>query len=400
MTRRHRKMPMISRNIFALWIGILLLSVIHMFWAVTEEILIEQRQHMDVYNDKNMSMNQRLKWINDNEQFVTVYRNVSNIEVNNNNNSKNADNRFKGEFGKQHAFERTKLDIYHNTSRPMTCDNCFQNYFKFESSSICNSTGFYDKVDIIILIPSAYTHVRQRMTLRTTWLTRTKKNTAKVRYAFILGQAGSKQMQLGALKEQRMYNDMVLANFSDTYANLTLKTLAAFHWVNTWCPQTRIIVKADDDVYINLDNLINFVSKNLRFMDNSVFGGCWKRVTIRDRDSKYYVSNTTYPNSTFPETCSGTMYVTGIKVITRVLKVSPSIPFFHLEDVYVGFCMEKLGIKARTQIGILTKAIKADMPLCVFKGSQLISGHVKHPRKIEQIWKTQCNKKTGDKKQK
>ncbi|KAL4227963.1 Beta-1 [Mactra antiquata] len=397
-------------GLHSLWLGLMLLSFLQLLIAYSEEVGLEHKHTMASESDCFTQENFKDALTDDNGKHVSVRHNVSEVNLSNvtkaddsdataSNKSEKSEGKFMGELGKQYEFERVKVDFYKNKTRPLSCDKCFQTNFSFVSSSICNSSSGNDKVDIIILIPTAYTHVRHRMALRTTWLSRTMKNTAKVRYAFILGQAGSQKVQQDAFKEKKTYNDMVFANFSDTFANLTLKTLAAFHWVNTWCPHAMIIVKADDDVYMNLDNLITFVSKNLQFMQKTVFGGCWARQINRDPDSPYYVSYKAYANNTLADTCSGSTYITGSSVVKRILRVSPNIPFFHLEEMYVSFCMKKLDIKAQKQQGILPKiGTDTEIPLCVFKGNILISSHVRYPRKIEQIWRAKCTKSVEQKK--
>ena len=39
---------------------------------------------------------------------------------------------------------------------------------------------------------------------------------------------------------------------NDTYNNLTLKTLAAFDWMLTFCPQAEYLLKTDDDMFIQV----------------------------------------------------------------------------------------------------------------------------------------------------
>lgn len=408
LRRRQRSVIVNLGNIYLMWTGILIVFVLHTLVAISEETRI-RRENVDAVKKAELKtykhVDHRTLLTDSNKHRNTAKRNISKIEdtvvgnvsdkglINASTHLVESKLKDRGSFGKQIELEKDLVDPYKNQPRPSSCDHCFPTNFTFDSASICNTSGPLDKVDIIILIPTAYTHIRQRMALRTTWLLRTKKNTAKVRYAFIMGQTNIKQMQQATLKEKRKYKDIVIANFTDSYMNLTLKTLAAFHWVMNWCPQVRVVVKADDDVFMNLDNLIIFSGKNLNQMRNSLFGGCWARQPIRRLESKYYVSNTTYSNGTFPEVCSGTTYLTSSKVIGDILRISPDVPFFYLEDVYVAFCMEKLGIKARKNTGILTKNIKSDVPLCVYKGPQVISAHVKNPRKIEQIWRTECDKK-------
>ena len=52
--------------------------------------------------------------------------------------------------------------------------------------------------------------------------------------------------------------------FIDHYYNLTLKSLSILHWAQNKCKNSKLIVKTDDDVIVNinliLDNLDQFKS--------------------------------------------------------------------------------------------------------------------------------------------
>ncbi|KAL4235158.1 hypothetical protein ACF0H5_006796 [Mactra antiquata] len=283
------------------------------------------------------------------------------------------------------------LDGYMYTEkRPYICDNCFQTYFTFQGANICNKFSKSDQVDIIILITSAHAHVLQRMALRTTWLTRTKQNTAKVRYLFILGHNEKYMKQIA--KENEKFQDIITANFTDSYENLTLKTIAGFKWIKQRCPQAQVVMKTDDDMFVNVEALIYFSAKYSKYLSDHLFGACWVRKPIRSPKSKYFVSNLTYPNETYPKTCSGTAYVTSSKVIGKILDISSNVPFFHLEDVYVAFCLHQLGISSRRHQGFLSGSLRKHTSPCVYRAKTVISAHIHSPTKIVQIWKFKCPK--------
>lgn len=52
----------------------------------------------------------------------------------------------------------------------------------------------------------------------------------------------------GIEMEKHLYDDIVVANFMDSYDNLTLKTMASLEWVDTYCNQSEHILKTDDDM--------------------------------------------------------------------------------------------------------------------------------------------------------
>lgn len=52
---------------------------------------------------------------------------------------------------------------------------------------------------------------------------------------------------------------MIVEDFIDTYNNLTVKTLMLLKWVKNNCNDVTYIMKTDDDVYINMNNLIQLI---------------------------------------------------------------------------------------------------------------------------------------------
>jgi len=61
--------------------------------------------------------------------------------------------------------------------------------------------------------------------------------------------------------EKHLYDDLIVANFMDSYDNLTLKTMSALEWVDTYCNQSEFVLKTDDDMFINVPNLLSFIDK-------------------------------------------------------------------------------------------------------------------------------------------
>ncbi|NWH55678.1 B3GT4 galactosyltransferase, partial [Fregata magnificens] len=54
--------------------------------------------------------------------------------------------------------------------------------------------------------------------------------------------------------------DLLQGSFADAYANLTRKTLLALRWAAARCPAAPFLLKADDDVFVNLPALTNYLA--------------------------------------------------------------------------------------------------------------------------------------------
>ncbi|NXW89576.1 B3GT4 galactosyltransferase, partial [Alopecoenas beccarii] len=61
--------------------------------------------------------------------------------------------------------------------------------------------------------------------------------------------------QAALAAERQRHGDLLQGPFGDTYANLTLKTLLLLRWAASRCPGSRFVLKADDDVFVNVPAL-------------------------------------------------------------------------------------------------------------------------------------------------
>ena len=55
--------------------------------------------------------------------------------------------------------------------------------------------------------------------------------------------------------ESLVHGDIVQGNFLDSYKNLTYKTVMGHMWVSRFCRQAEFVMKADDDIYLDLYGL-------------------------------------------------------------------------------------------------------------------------------------------------
>ena len=102
---------------------------------------------------------------------------------------------------------------------------------------------------LLITVISAPDHVAEREAIRRGWGDMASKM-AKVALVFIVGLQEDKIADLQDESDQ--HGDLVITEHFDSYNNLTLKTLAAFDWMLTFCPKTQYLLKTDDDMFIQV----------------------------------------------------------------------------------------------------------------------------------------------------
>ncbi|KAL5966080.1 UDP-GlcNAc:betaGal beta-13-N-acetylglucosaminyltransferase 9, partial [Taenia solium] len=76
-------------------------------------------------------------------------------------------------------------------------------------------------------------------------------------------------------EEMRMHDDIVLADYEDTYYNLTWKTVTNLRWISAFCDKRRndVFVLIDDDHRMNISMLMEFLASVPRGKKRtSIFG--------------------------------------------------------------------------------------------------------------------------------
>ncbi|XP_063417507.1 beta-1,3-galactosyltransferase 1-like [Mytilus trossulus] len=241
------------------------------------------------------------------------------------------------------------------TDKQQKCTGCFSESIHLitDKIEICNPSNKY--IDILIMITSFPQNKLSRNAMRDTWLRHTKNNTGNIRY------------------------DIILGSFKDAYNSLTFKTLMGFQWANKRCPNAQFVMKTDDDVYVHNPGL-----------KKSHFGGRCQHIAspVRDKRSKWYASFDSYPEKTYPGYCSGTGYVTSLNVITKIVKISKSVPFFNLEDVFVALCIKKLVLRLNPITGFM---LAYDFVNCKNNDNKLVTIHQVSVSILRRIWEIPCN---------
>lgn len=209
---------------------------------------------------------------------------------------------------------------------------------------ICPLNG--TKTKMLILITSAQTHADARMSIRQTWgHYGTRRD---IGLAFVLGRGTNETVNQALSDENYMYGDLIRGNFIDSYNNLTLKTISSLEWANQHCNRAKYILKTDDDMFINVPKLLNFVKQLEKHKDKRVIFGRlakkWK--PIRNKKSKYYVSTDQFPAAVFPSFTTGPAYVMTGDIVQDLYVRALKTVYLKLEDVFTtGIVAQSLGIE-------------------------------------------------------
>lgn len=175
-------------------------------------------------------------------------------------------------------------------------------------------------------------------------------------------------------QEAEQYDDIILENFIDSYNNLTIKSVMALKWItrNKCFQQAAFFMKCDDDTFVNVPNLLQFLlggtvplyNETLDYYDshsyltlstmnrlnataNFMVGYMFCRAPVLgDVKSKWYMPYYMYPQDRYPTYLSGSGYLMSMDVVPQLYQASLNTSLVYLEDVYVtGMCAEKANIK-------------------------------------------------------
>ena len=247
--------------------------------------------------------------------------------------------------------------------------------FKFviDMPAVCTLQKRNISIELLVFITTSYEHRSKRESLRNSWLMYSRNNTSNFRYIFILGETDNKTLFENITKEAREYHDILVANFQDMYRNLTLKTIAGFHWANETCAHARFVMKTDDDVYVNIPGLLNKLENE---NESFSFGKLWRNVTPhRNESRKWFISYEQYPNTAYPDYFDGLGYVLSMKHVQGILNIYPTVNFLPFEDIYVGMCLKQIGFSFETKEFYLFIREGLIFSPCFYKYSNVIAAH-------------------------
>ncbi|KAM6041799.1 LOW QUALITY PROTEIN: N-acetyllactosaminide beta-1,3-N-acetylglucosaminyltransferase 3 [Chlamydotis macqueenii] len=147
--------------------------------------------------------------------------------------------------------------------------------------------------------------------------------------------------------EQREHGDVLQWKFKDTFFNLTLKHLAGG-------ALPCFIFNGDDDIFVNTGNVIHFAMVSQRAKRRHLMVGQLfiNTTPIRIQHSKYFAPTQLLASNRYPPYCgSGGMLMSGYTALI-ISQESQNIELFPINNVYLGMCPQKAGLRPTSHVGI------------------------------------------------
>ncbi|XP_040607042.1 lactosylceramide 1,3-N-acetyl-beta-D-glucosaminyltransferase isoform X2 [Mesocricetus auratus] len=212
---------------------------------------------------------------------------------------------------------------------------------------------------LLLFIKTAPANYDRRSAIRKTWgnenYVQSQLN-ANIKILFALGTPAppkGEELQKKLNWEDEVYKDIIQQDFVDSFYNLTLKLLLQFSWTNTFCPHAKFLMTADDDIFIHMPNLIEYLQGLEQIGVQDFWIGHVHRGSppIRNKRSKYYVPYEMYQWPAYPDYTAGAAYVISSDVAAKVYEASQMLnSSLYIDDVFMGLCANKMGIVPQNHV--------------------------------------------------
>ncbi|KAM3619145.1 uncharacterized protein V6R79_003692 [Siganus canaliculatus] len=247
---------------------------------------------------------------------------------------------------------------------------------------------------VLLVIKSVATQHDRREVIRKTWGKEQVIAGKRVKTLFLLGQSSNEAERSNHQKlveyENQIYGDILQWDFLDSFFNLTLKEIHFLKWFHIYCPSVRYIFKGDDDVFVSVENIIEFLESSKSSENLFVGDVILKARPIRRKDSKYYIPVAMYNKTNYPPYAGGGGFLMDGPLARRLHWAAESVELFPIDDVFLGMCLEVLHVTpvkhdAFKTFGLVkNKNSKLNREPCFFRS--MIVVHKLLPSDLMHMW--------------
>ncbi|XP_005111014.1 uncharacterized protein LOC101858977 [Aplysia californica] len=276
--------------------------------------------------------------------------------------------------------------------------NNFNYSFPLPGKNVCDGEPPY----LFLLILSTVKDFEMRAAIRETWLKAAEENkwprysiTKKIVHVFMLGNSSSyrnETIRSRLFRESQDFKDIILADFQDSYRNLSLKVLGGLSWTLKNCRQAQFVVKVDLDTALNVPQLIaviNNVTESLK-TENFVLGRI-HRASVVDRYGKWKVEKESYPLWGYPTYMYGHSYVVGRAATSRLVATAERLTVLAPEDAFLTGVVAKKANVTRVAAPSFTIYMRKIYNCELVWGSYVDITEVKSPRLLYRLWADMLN---------
>ncbi|MCI4383348.1 hypothetical protein PGIGA_G00025480 [Pangasianodon gigas] len=250
-------------------------------------------------------------------------------------------------------------------------------------------------VHLLMVIKSVISQHDRREVIRQTWGKEQVVDGKKIKILFLLGTSSNEEEKANHQKlleyEDYIYGDILQWDFMDSFFNLTLKETHFLKWFSTYCGNVRYIFKGDDDVFVSVMNILEYLESSKNTKDLFAGDVLFKAKPIRKKQNKYYIPPALYNKTHYPPYAGGGGFLMDGPLARRLYLVSETLELFPIDDVFLGMCLEVLQVtpikhNAFKTFGLLKdKKSKLNNEPCFYKS--MIVVHKLLPQALLDMWR-------------
>ncbi|NXA34729.1 B3GN9 acetylglucosaminyltransferase, partial [Eudromia elegans] len=246
---------------------------------------------------------------------------------------------------------------------------------------------------LLIAIKSVVEDFDRREIVRKTWGREGLVNGEQIQRVFLLGTPKNRTVlatwETLIHQESQAYKDILLWDFMDTFFNLTLKEIHFLNWAAEFCSNVKFIFKGDADVFVNVENIVDFLERHDPAEDLFVGDIIYNARPIRVRKSKYYIPETMYGLSIYPAYAGGGGFLLSRHTMRKLSMACKEVELFPIDDVFLGMCLQRINLKPILHEGFKTFGILKPSAAphlqtfdpCFYKDLMVV-----HSLKVAEIW--------------
>lgn len=250
-------------------------------------------------------------------------------------------------------------------------------------------------VDLLMVIKSVITQYDRREVIRQTWGKEQVIDGKRIKTLFLLGKSSNAEESANHQKlleyEDYIYGDILQWDFMDSFFNLTLKEIHFLKWFSIYCGGTRYIFKGDDDVFVSVPNILEYLEVSKDLKDLFVGDVLFKAKPIRKKQNKYYIPQALYNKTLYPPYAGGGGFLMDGPLARKLYGACETLELYPIDDVFLGMCLEVLHVTpikhdAFKTFGLVkNKTSRLNREPCFFKS--MIVVHKLLPPDLMKMWK-------------